>query len=800
MPCLRAAARTLLLLALGSAAAAQGLFLGPDPAPVPLPVPLPAPSPAPLPLPPDQRPQHPVPLPARVRATSLRIQAALIDGVATTDVRQVFRNDGDMVEEGTWLLPIPAGAAADRFTMTIDGREVPGEVLTAAQARQVYEDIVRAQRDPGLLEYLGTGCLRARIFPIPPRGEVTVLVRYREVLARAAGLHQWTYALRAAGLGGGAPEKLSVDVTIRSRTPLKNVYSPLPGADVQRKSDHEARLTLETATGRLPERDVTVFYGLSEADFGLHLLAHRRAHEPGYFLMLLAPKHEWPEPANTRRVITFVLDTSGSMQGQKIEQARAALRFFLRSLRPIDLFNVVPFSTEARPFFAAPVPAGADNVAAAVAKTDEIEARGGTNIEDGLRVALAQAPPAAAPGTTSLPIVVFLTDGLPTVGTTDVEQLLAQVAQGNAQRARIFAFGVGHDVNSRLLDRIAEDSRGERDYVREDESIEVKTGDLFTKLSHPVMSSVELTSDIDGFDLFPRRTPDLFKGSRLLVAGRYRGDGARAIRLKGIVNGAPVELVFEATFPAQASEHDFVPPLWAERKVAFLLDQIRLNGHKPELVDEVTRLGKEFGIVTPFTSNLIVEEGMRIAQVRGLAPQSDGRLQLYGFDGFDDDVRRVYRELARAGAVPPPEAADAPAAGEALRRLGERADEEAKAARDKLDGLARTEVGRAAVDNSLALRLLQQTPTAAPAPDLDAQDGSAALMRRRIKDRTFYLAGGVWVDSAFREEMRPRTHKVAAFSADYFALRRERPEVAAYLAFSTRLLLVLDNGEVVEVE
>jgi Ca-activated chloride channel family protein len=749
------------LLALTAAAGAQGLHVHVEP------------------LPPDQRTRPPVRVP--VRLTQLHVQAQITDGVATTELRQTFRNDGDAIAEGTWILPLPANAVADRFTMTVGGKELPAEVLDAQRARGIYEEIVRRQRDPGLLEYFGTGCLRARVFPIPARGEVAVLVRWRQVLPETAGMHQWTFPLRAAGVGSQPAEHVAVDVRIQSTKPLKNVWSPVAGAEAVRTGEHQARVTMELKTAQRPEQDLAVFYGLSEKDFGLHVLTHRRPGEPGWFLMLVAPRHDAAQTARTPRAIRFVLDTSGSMQGAKIQQARDALRFFLRSLQPTDHFDVIPFSTEARPFFDKLVPAAKENVDRAVALCDGLEARGGTNIDEALGAALKPLPPDL---TGTLPITVFVTDGQPTVGITDAEQLLAEVGKRNAAQQRIFVFGVGSDVNTRLLDSLAERSRGERDYVREGENLEVKTSALFEKLSHPVLTNLELACEgLDAHDLQPKALPDLFKGSRLLVFGRYRGSGHQAVRLKGLVEGKPVEFVFEHSFPAATAEHGFVATLWAQRKVAVLLDAIRLHGQNPELVDEVRRLGKEFGIVTPFTSHLVLEEGQRVAQAAGRAPG--------GFFGREREERdRAFDDLERSGAVPAAPAARGRMQDELTARADELAKSEAKDAGERLKKLGEQTAGEQAVADSVLLLRLANDPAATRRGD---GAGLASLTSRRIGDKTFHLAGGVWIDSAFRPELRDRTKVVEAFGEEYFALLAERPELARYLAFSTRIVIVLGD-------
>ncbi len=770
-----------------SPAVAQGLYVGPEPAP-PTHTP---PSQEPRPLPISVRPGTPA-----IRATSLAVRTSIENHIATTHIEQVLHNSGRTIGEGTWILPLPPGALADGFEMIAGGVKMEGEVLDAARARQIYEDIVRRQRDPGLLEYFGGGCLRARVFPIPAQGNVTVSVRYRQVLPVTAGLHSYTFPLRAAGLNGAPPEQITLDVSIHSTEPLLNVYTPLGGVDISRNGDHRARVTYE-AKGQLPARDLQLHYGIADGEFGLNLMTHCREGEAGTFLMLLAPKQEWPVPENTAKKITFVIDTSGSMKGTKIAQARGALRFFLRSLHERDLFNVVPFSTAARPFFAKPTRASAEEVERALGMVDGIDARGGTNIEDALLHAVAQeATDAAAENVDYVPITVFLTDGLPTVGTTDADALRAAVRKANRDAGRVFVFGVGNDVNTALLDGIAADSRGDRDYVRDGEDIEVKTGALFTKLSHPVMTGVEIVCDgIEGFDVFPRTTLDLFKGSRLLLLGRYRGTGQKAIRLKGTLDGRAVELVFEGEFTGDDTRHDFVPALWAERKIAMLLEAIRTNGQQAELVEEVRRLGKEFGIVTPFTSHLIVEEGMRVARARGIHIQGNR----WSF-GDADALPRLTRDFIRAGALPPTSPAPDGQPTEVYlgAALGQ-ASAEAEKTEERLGRLALDQVGADAVNNSVGLSLLAKGEAQTPAPMFGEQGGLAGeLLRRRVGERTFYLAGGVWVDGAFREADRARLRTVEAFSDDYFALLRKHPDLAAALALSSRLVLVVGD-EVIEV-
>ena len=771
------------LLSLTFSISSQGLHIGPDPQ-----------DPVAQPQPHNPRPPHigrPIRLPApSLYIKSLNIKARVVDGVSTTTLSQVFHNPGRRIAEGTWILPLPPGATADHFTMTMNGKQVSGEVLDARRARSIYENIVRRRRDPGLLEYMGNGCLRARVFPIPAKSDMRVEVRFRHVLPETAGLHHWSFPLRAANVNGRPAKQISLDLTIDSKKAIKNVYSPTSGVDISRKGDHSARVSLELKGNQMAKRDLDVFYGLSDQEFGLNLMTHRREGKPGYFVMMLAPKLRWDESKALPKCINFVVDTSGSMNGKKIGQARNALKFFINSLKERDYFNVIPFSTDARPFFSQPQPADQDHVAKALKNVEDIEARGGTNIEKALVSALTAKAPAV--DVNFVTMTVFLTDGLPTVDTTDAKTLLKIVKNANKNNHRIFVFGVGHDVNTKLLDKIAEQSHGTRDYVTENENIEVKTGALFTKLSHPVMSKVRIDcAGIEGFDVFPKTTPDLFKGSRLMLTGRYKGGGNHAIRLTGVVEGKEKTFVYEGTFPEANRKNDFISTLWAQRKVAVLLDNIRLHGHNQELIQEIRRLGAEHGIVTPYTSHLILEEGTKVARVRlgrafDLGGGVDGRFGGRG-GAASPERRRVRDELLRAGALKKDEA------DKEIEKLAQNLAEAKRRAKSSLKGF-RADSGREAVDDSKALFLMQRGQA------VSGKDrGATGLVTQHVQGHTFHLVAGVWIDGKFDATMKEKVKKVKAFSDEYFAMLRTNPELGKIFAFSTRILVVLDSG-VFEIE
>lgn len=781
-----------------------------------------------------------------LRVTDLSVEVSVIDGVATTTLRETIRNDGAHQAEADWILPLPEGAVADGFTMTVGGVVMQGEVLGSDGARQVYERIVRRRRDPGLLEYLGRGCLRARVFPIPPRGEILVEVTYRHVLPVIAGQRRWSFPVGAVGIDGRAPEHVSLQVSIQSRRAIHNAFSPVAGLQIIQKDDHEVVGSFEGHAAALPDQELVLQYGLSDQEFGLDLLTTRAdGEEEGTFLIMLSPRRNLEEQQVIPRSITFVLDTSGSMAGRKIRQARGALRFFLNSLRPEDHFNVTPFATEAQPFFDAPVPASAENVAAALKRADGLAAMGGTNIVDALEVSLRASGQTAS----HVPILVFLTDGLPTIREKRPDRILARAREANLTGTRVFVFGVGDDVDTHLLDTLAAENGGTRNYVRQREDIEVKTSELFKKLSRPVLTDLSL--EVDGVELSrvtPHELPDLFAGGRLAIFGRYRGSGPCAFRLSGRVGDEAREYVYEGTFAdSSVAQLDFLPSLWAERRVAVLLDAMRLNGSEKELVDEVRRLGREYGIVTPYTSHLIVEEGLAlgpggfpgpsspesfsgagdaVSPGSGGGPTTPGpsspgapgarRRPPVGAPGGapgagsttraadpNADLDRIAARLRDVGVLP----ADASPAE--LRELATEVAREMIAADRALRGLGAQQTGRTAVEDSAYLgRLLAGPLTGSDDFFLgrgarSASSDLAERFLRKVSDRMFVLRAGVWTDRQIPAESKKRRStpsrvSVEAFSKEYFELLHAKPVLVSYFAFSSRLA-VLVGGVIYEV-
>jgi len=701
----------------------------------------------PTPPPPERR----QPWPARL--VEHRVEAKVEDQAAVFEITQVFHNPNPWPAEGIYLFPLPEGASVSHFTMRMGDKDIPGEMLDARKARDVYLSIVHRRRDPGLLEYAGRGLIRARLFPIPARGDTKVTLRYEQLLPAVAGLVELQYPLRCEAFAPGLV-RMSGVIDVQAESGVATLFSPTHSLDVVRKSDTHVVASFEEKASRA-DRDLRVLYGTGKKEIGFHLASHKPPGEDGYFLLLLSPNGGDSAEVLSKDIV-FVLDTSGSMGergGEKIKQAKAALSYALGRLGPNDRFNVVAFATAPRPFRERVVEATEENVKAALAFVDGLEATGGTAIHDALLAALNLERSEGR-----VPLVFFLTDGEATVGPVETPVILSAVEKANAAQARVFAFGVGDDVNATLLTELAGKTRGNALFVAERENIELKVSALYDQVASPVLTDVTLR--IDGaeiHDLHPSRLGDLFKGQQIAIVGRYAKPGPCAVKLSGRLSGREVSFTQDARFSDEAKRH-YLPRLWAIRQVGFLIDQIRQQGEKQELVDEIRRLGTRYGIVTPYTSFLVVEEEARLRD-RFLRPGSpapdvpEGRR-------LRAEHESVVRELDEAGTA-------AGLAGGALKK--------------------KAETGKGAVAGARYAEEMKDART----------DAGAGVGVKMVGDKTFRLVDGVWRDTALDAPFEGPVTRVTYLSDEYVKLLDDT-QLARYLSVGERVA-VLHGGRLYEV-
>ncbi|HOD83967.1 MAG: von Willebrand factor type A domain protein [Planctomycetes bacterium ADurb.Bin126] len=548
------------------------------------------------------------------------------DQVASVSIDQEFVNTGAGAIEVEYLFPIPPGAAIDSMTLVVDGKEMAGKLMRAEEARQIYESIVRRKKDPALLEYVSFGLYKTRAFPLEPNKPAKVLVTYKQVCKKDRDLVEVWYPLNTEKFSSRPIESVEVTVDVKGEADITAVYSPTHDLNVERKDPRHV-IAKYSAKGTLPTTDFQVFYKAADEAVGASLLTYREEDgKDGFFLLLASPNPRTAAKSVVAKDVVIVFDHSGSMSGKKIEQAKEALRFILKNLNQEDRFAVVAYNDGVSPYSDKLLPAEGKNIESALKRLDRTDAGGGTNIHEALQVAMKYCE-----GKAKRPqYILFLTDGLPTAGKTSEADILSDTKKANGCGARLFAFGVGYDVNVRLLDRLVEDNHGKSDYVKEKEPLEAKIASLYSKIKNPVMTDLKV--EVPGVtltDMYPRKVGDLFEGDQLLVAGRYFiekdkkniADGKLQTQLlvKGVYEGK--ERVFEYRVGLAATQKDptyqFVEKLWAIRRVGFLLDEIQLRGQSKEVLDELIHLSLKHGIMTPYTS-FLADENTRLADSREL--------------------------------------------------------------------------------------------------------------------------------------------------------------------------------------
>ena len=655
------------------------------------------------------------------------------DQVATTRVDQVFVNDNPWTAEGTYIFPLPEGAAVSDFVMWVDGKAVHGEILEADEARTIYDDVVRRMKDPALLEYVGRKALKASVFPIPPGEERKIELEYSQILPVENGLVHYIYPLSTERFSSRPLEDLVVRAQIESREPLKAVYSSRHEVSIDREDDYHALLGLEQSDV-LPDRDFELFYTISSEKIGLNLLSFKEEGQDGFFLLLAAPDVKVNEEEIVVKDIILVLDTSGSMQGEKMDQAKEAARYVLDHLNPLDRFAIVSFATTTRSFSPSLEPAaqadkGKDFL-------DRLEAMGSTDINRAMIEAVGLAEE-VRPTT-----LIFLTDGLPTEGVTVTGAILDNVAREAPDNVRIFSFGVGDDVDTDLLDQISLDHGGASTYVRPGEEIDEEVSAFYRKVKMPVLSDLSLDwGDIIVDQVYPQRIPDLFAGSQLIMLGRYREGGPAKITLKGMVNQEERSYTYEDLSFRKEGGDDFIPRLWATRAVGYYLTQIRLYGEKQEWIDSIVSLSTRYGIVTPYTSFLVQEK------------------DIFSDKGREEVISDFEEEMAAAAAEPA--------------------------------------FGEAAVEKAVYQKSLSAAPVGAAVPvNMSVStgiDGTSKMVRvsevlKNVGSKTFLLKNDTWIDTTFDRSMK--TKKVAFLGEEYFDLISQVPVLGSYFALGERVIVV----------
>jgi Ca-activated chloride channel family protein len=663
---------------------------------------------------------RPGPSTGPVSRVGSRVTIAVDDRIARVQVEERFRNAGGTVQEASYFYPLAGEASFTDFSLWMNDEELRGETMDANQARDIYESIVRRRKDPALLTLAGHGLVRAQVFPLQAGETRKIALRYTQLLARQGDALRLRYALGLRGSDSATELRVEIARGDLYGTP----YSPTHTIDSRTES---GRLAITVSPGNAG--DVELFLPLRRPVAGATLLTHASGGEDGYFMLLLAPgpagrDHEVP------RDLTLVVDVSGSMSGTKLEQAKAALQLALGTLGPNDRFRVIAFSSAVRAFRDGPVAATRANLADAREFVDGLAAEGGTNLAGALEAAL------DVPGDERLAQIILVSDGMPSVGEQAPDRI-ASAAAARSGRARIFPVGVGHDVNTYLLDRLAAEGRGAVEYVPPGASVESAVGMILGKMRHPALVDLRIVeSPVDLAAQQPARLPDLFHGEELVVFGRYREPGSGRLVVTGTRNGTRERVETQATFAATEAGNPFIARLWAARRIGELTRLIRVEGPSPVLIQETRDLALRFGILTEYTSYLVQEPGL----VANAPPP----------------MPRLEEARAQTGA----------AAFERARRSAKFAEAKTLQSADEIAAGVVGGIGSAA---------------GGPTP-------------KQLGDRMFVLRDSVWTDIGNTD--RIRITAVAAFSPAYFALVRMLPELAPYLSAGDEVLVAGRRGSI----
>lgn len=795
-----------MLAATAPPAQAQGVLIIIDhPHPVPLP------RPHPWPHPPRPTPTPPTP-PISYKIKELAYNAKITDQIAQVQVTQTFVNTGSQQAQVQFVFPIPYEGAIDRMTFMVDGKEYDAKLLEAKKAREIYEGYVRRNQDPALLEWVGTGMFQTSVFPVPPGAERKVTLKFSQLLRKDHQLTDFMLPLSTAKYTSQPVEKVSIQASIETTAEMKSVYSPTYAIEIKRPDSKHAVVKYE-ATNTVPTTDFRLFFDTNDGKLGASLISYKpEGSDEGFFLMLASPEIKAENEERPNKTVIIVADRSGSMSGKKIEQAKEAIKFVVNNLRKGDTFNIVAYDSSVESFKPELQKFDDETRKQALGFVEGLYAGGSTNIDGALSTALAMIKDDKRPN-----YVLFLTDGLPTAGETNEAKIAANAKNNNKIRSRIINFGVGYDVNSRLLDRLSRDNFGQSEYVRPDENIESSVSRMYAKMSSPILTGVKVSVEVDAATtesgpsvnrVYPKEVYDLFAGEQLVMVGRYKKPGNAKVMITGKINSDEKKYDFPATLIEKSNDqtYAFVEKLWALRRVGEIIDEMDLKGKNDELIKELVSLATKHGILTPYTS-FLADDLARPGQL------ADTRAHF-------EQARRLADRLE-----------EAEGRSGVAQRAEKKSFREAELAQNTIRGYglpAADSTARPAAQPGVPNSSVAGRPGVASGPaygaggiggklpalqgqnfyrDIDKDEVVAADGVQNVGNQTLYRRGKLWIaanaQSVDPEKDQAKIKKVKRFSDDYFALVKANTQdenaVLATQMEGEQLLITL-RGQTYQIE
>ncbi|MCO6511993.1 MAG: VWA domain-containing protein [Aridibacter famidurans] len=560
------------------------------------------------------------------------VDAEISGFLSRVTVKQHFENNFSEKIEAIYVFPLPQNAAVDSLVMKIGERTVRGKIVKREEAREVYEAAKSNGQIASLLDQERPNIFTQSVANILPGEKITIEISYVETLKYEDGAYEFVFPMvvgpryipgNPTGTDGRgwapntdkvpdasritppvAKERAGHDISVKVRldagVPVTNVRSKSHEVDAQMLSANSYDVTLAEAE-TIPNKDFVLRYEVAGQKIEDAVLTHRGSNG-GYFTLILQP----PDKVNTQDVtpkeIVFVLDTSGSMSGFPIEKAKESMKMALEGLNPYDTFNLITFAGDTHVLFEKPVQATEENLRKAQEFLASRQGGGGTEMMKAIRTALEPSD-----SQQHIRVVCFMTDGY--IG-NDME-ILGEIRKYS--NARIFSFGIGSSVNRYLLEKMAEEGRGEAEFVslKDDGSAAAKR--FHERVRSPLLTDISLEySGVKVDDVYPKRINDLFSAKPLIVHGRYTGGGKAVVRLKGKSFGREVVREIPVNFPTHEPEHDVLATLWARTRISDLMSQdyngIQNGNPKDDIKATITNIGLEYNLMTQFTSFVAVEE------------------------------------------------------------------------------------------------------------------------------------------------------------------------------------------------
>jgi Ca-activated chloride channel family protein len=526
------------------------------------------------------------------------------NGIATVVIEEEFENTSKRLLEAVYLFPIPSSAVISDFTMKIGDQVLKGEVLPADQAREIYQEIVAKMKDPALLEYVGTQLIRMSIYPFEPGEKRQFLIQYSQPLEISSNSYSMIYPLKIDSFLSAPIGTVSIRVSVPFK--IAEVYSPTH--PFKEMIGATGRDYIFNATDFMPGSDVALVLTSSEDEIPSSLATHwDDTMNEGYFLLTIIPRLK--EETIIPKDVVFVLDISGSMYGEKIEQAKRALEQVLQMLRSGDRFAIVTFDGQVHNLTGGLL--DASERAVWIENVRRIQADGMTNIYDALQTSIDMF---SKDDQGRFKVLLFLTDGAPTEGITDTGKIINDATlEARARNVHLFSFGVGTGVVAELLDRLVQENAGRVSYIVEGENIEGKVTDLYRTIETPALENV--TISIEGSEVakvLPTGPHSLFSGQALRLSGIYFEEGDLKVIVEGTRGGERYryEYLFKVS---KKPDSPFIAKIWAQKRIAHLANFYRYDSSlseaaKEEVKQEIIALSKKFNIINEFTSYLIAPE------------------------------------------------------------------------------------------------------------------------------------------------------------------------------------------------